>query len=91
VSADVVAMREAVYARPSGRPGCVRAHDETWDLIDPDGYSLREIEPGHWHVVAGPNLCGWFCTGGAGCLSWVAVVARFGAAGAERSVPGGAR
>jgi hypothetical protein len=80
--ASLVAIREVVNMRPSVRPGCARAHDETWDLIDPDGYALREIEPEHWHVVAGGNLCGWFCTGRGrahGCLSWSDVVARFAA------------
>jgi hypothetical protein len=72
------AVRAAAYRRPSVRPGCVREFDETWDLIDRAGYSLREVTPGHWHVVGGKGLAGWFCTGGfmPGCLTWTDVAAR---------------
>lgn len=78
----LTALRDAVYARPSIRPGCAREHDETWDLVAPNGYSLREIESGHWHVVAGPGMCGWYCTGDDG-MTWDDVVAYFAAGGAS--------
>lgn len=47
--------------------------DPTWDIEGRDGYTYRETHPGHWHVVDGPGMCGWYCTLAGrdqGCLSF---------------------